>query len=91
VAADEKGEEPEQMEQEGDHRARIFSESKPTDQPLGHRPEFGEGQQPGERERITDVDLGDGRGVATGRSSSARVIRLARAWRQGSRNGVPAA
>src|SRR2546430_7768395 len=28
------------MEQEGDHRARIFSESEPTDQPLVHRTEF---------------------------------------------------
>jgi hypothetical protein len=44
VAAAEEREESEQMEQEGDHRARIFSESKPTDQPLGYRTEFGEGQ-----------------------------------------------
>src|SRR5437879_1242617 len=28
------------MEQEGDHRARIFSGSEPTDQPLVHRTEF---------------------------------------------------
>ena len=28
------------MEQEDDHRARIFSGSEQTDQPLAHRPEF---------------------------------------------------
>jgi hypothetical protein len=34
VAAAQEREESEQMEQEGDHRAGIFSGSKPTDQPL---------------------------------------------------------
>ncbi len=44
VAAAEEREEPEQMEQESDHRARIFSGSEPTDQLLGCGRSFGEGQ-----------------------------------------------
>ena len=40
VAAAQEREESEQMEQEDDHRARIFSRSEPTDQPLGRRTEF---------------------------------------------------
>src|SRR5882762_8899559 len=40
VAAAQEREESEQVEQEGDHRARIFSVSEQTDQPLAHRPEF---------------------------------------------------
>lgn len=44
VAAAHEWEESEQREQEGDHRAGIFSGSEPIDQPLGCRPSFGEGQ-----------------------------------------------
>jgi hypothetical protein len=40
VAAAQEREESEQMEQEGDHRAGIFSGSEPTDQPFAHRTEF---------------------------------------------------
>src|SRR2546426_4978180 len=40
VAAAQEREESEQMEQEDDHRAKIFSESEQTDQPLAHRTEF---------------------------------------------------
>jgi len=40
VAAAQEREESEQMEQEDDHRARIFSGSEQTDQPLAHRTEF---------------------------------------------------
>src|SRR2546426_2560468 len=40
VAAAQGREESEQMEQEDDHRAKIFSESEQTDQPLAHRTEF---------------------------------------------------
>ena len=39
-AADEEGEEAEQVEEEGDHRAEIVSGSEPIDQPLAHRTEF---------------------------------------------------
>jgi hypothetical protein len=37
VAAVQKREESEQMGQEDDHRAKIFSGSEPTDQLLAHR------------------------------------------------------
>jgi hypothetical protein len=37
VAAEDEGEESEQMEQESDHRAEILSGSAPTDQRLGRR------------------------------------------------------
>ena len=40
VAAAQEREESEQMEQEDDHRARIFSGSEQTDQPPAHRTEF---------------------------------------------------
>jgi hypothetical protein len=40
VAAEEEGEKPKQVEQEGDHRAEIVSESGPRDQPLGRRMRF---------------------------------------------------
>jgi len=40
VAAEQEREESEQMDQEDDHRARIFSGSEQTDQPLAHRTEF---------------------------------------------------
>jgi 5-methylcytosine-specific restriction endonuclease McrA len=43
VAAAEKGQEAKQLEQEGDHRTRIFSGSEPADQPLTAGPNFGEG------------------------------------------------
>ena len=44
VAAEQEGEESKQVEQEKDHRARIVSESAPTDQPLAAGRRFGEGQ-----------------------------------------------
>jgi hypothetical protein len=37
VAADEDGQEPKQVEQEGDYRAEIVAGSEPTDQSLGCR------------------------------------------------------
>jgi len=40
VAAAEEREEPKEVEQEADHRAGIFSGSKPTDQPLARWTEF---------------------------------------------------
>ena len=40
VAAAQEREESEQMEQEDDHWAKIFSGSEQTDQPLAHRTEF---------------------------------------------------
>src|SRR6059036_1469184 len=40
VAAAQEREESEQVEQEDDHRAKIFSGSEQTDQPLAHRTEF---------------------------------------------------
>ena len=40
VAAEQERDESEQMDQEDDHRARIFSGSEQTDQPLAHRTEF---------------------------------------------------
>ena len=40
VAVAQEREESEQVEQEGDHQARIFSGSEQTDQPLAHRTEF---------------------------------------------------
>ena len=43
MAAAEEGEEPKQVEHEGDHRAETVAASEPTDQPL-RRPGFGEGQ-----------------------------------------------
>jgi hypothetical protein len=39
-AADQEGQDTEQVEQECDHRAGILSGSEPTDQPLGRRTEF---------------------------------------------------
>jgi hypothetical protein len=42
VAAAQEREEPEKVEQGGDHRAQILSGSKPTDQPLGCGRSFGE-------------------------------------------------
>ena len=47
VAAAEKGQEAKQLEQEGDHRTRIFSGSEPADQPLTAGPNFGDGQAGG--------------------------------------------
>ena len=44
MAAEEDGEEPKQVEQEGDHRAEIVSGSGLTDQPLAGGRGFGEGQ-----------------------------------------------
>src|SRR5437870_1625479 len=44
VAAAKKGQEAKQLEQEGDHRTRIFSGSEPADQPLPAGLNFGEGQ-----------------------------------------------
>jgi hypothetical protein len=44
VAAAEEGEETEQVEQDGNHRAGIVSGSEPTDQPPARRRDFGEGQ-----------------------------------------------
>ena len=43
VAAAKKGQEAKQLEQEGDHRTRIFSGSEPADQPLPAGLNFGEG------------------------------------------------
>src|SRR3989441_12421380 len=40
VAAAEEGEEPNEVEQDGSHRAGIVSGSEPTAQPLGRRTEF---------------------------------------------------
>jgi len=40
VAAAEERDEPQEVDQEGDHRALIFPGSKPTDQPLTRRTEF---------------------------------------------------
>jgi len=37
VAAAQEGEEANEVEQDGDHRARILSGSEPTDQPLARR------------------------------------------------------
>jgi len=58
VAAEQEREESEQMDQEDDHRARIFSGSEQTDQPLAHRTEFWRrtGCQGGRRE--SDVQGG---------------------------------
>src|SRR6267143_2129594 len=44
VAAAEEREEPKEVEQDADHRAGIFSGSKPIDQPLAAGRSFGEGQ-----------------------------------------------
>ena len=44
VAAAEEREEAKHVEQEGDHRAGIFSGSEPTDQTFGRGLSFGEGQ-----------------------------------------------
>src|SRR5206468_8646357 len=44
VAAAKKGQEAKQLEQEGDHRTRIFAGSEPADQPLPAGLNFGEGQ-----------------------------------------------
>ena len=44
VAAAQEREEPEQVEQEGDHRAGFSPDQQPTDQPLGCGQSFGEGQ-----------------------------------------------
>src|SRR5437879_13262228 len=44
VSAAEEGKQSKQTEQEGDHRAGIFSESTPPDQSLGAGRSFGEGQ-----------------------------------------------
>jgi uncharacterized protein (DUF1330 family) len=43
MAADEEGQEPEQVEHHGDHRVEIFSGSEPTDQALGYRTDFWRG------------------------------------------------
>jgi len=43
VAAAEEREEAKHVEQEGDHRAGIFSGSEPTDQTFGRGLSFGEG------------------------------------------------
>src|SRR2546426_12165326 len=40
VAAAQEGEEANEVEQDGDHRARILSGSEPTDQPLARRTQF---------------------------------------------------
>ena len=40
VTAEEEGEEPEQLEQQGDHRAAIVAGPGPTDQSLGCRTRF---------------------------------------------------
>jgi CRP-like cAMP-binding protein len=40
LTAEQEGEEPEQVEQESDHRAEIVAGSGPTDQPLGQRTGF---------------------------------------------------
>jgi hypothetical protein len=47
VAAAEEGQETEQVEQEGDHRAGIVSRSELKDQPLGARTEFWRRLSPG--------------------------------------------
>jgi hypothetical protein len=44
MAAEEEGEDPKLVEQERDHRAARMAASEPTDQPLGCRVSFGEGQ-----------------------------------------------
>ena len=44
VSAAEEGKQSKQAEQEGDHRAEIFSGSAPPDQSLGAGWRFGEGQ-----------------------------------------------
>src|SRR5438132_728770 len=44
VATAKKGQKAKQLEQEGDHRTRIFSGSEPADQPLPAGLNFGEGQ-----------------------------------------------
>jgi hypothetical protein len=57
VAAADEGQEPEQVEQHGDHRVKIFSGSEPTDQALGYRTDFwrgtgsgtSAGHEPGDR------------------------------------------
>jgi hypothetical protein len=64
VAATEEGEESKQVQQEGDHRARILSGSEPTDQPLGRRTEFW---------RRTGPSARPGRGEASARSARASI------------------
>src|SRR5438034_11561468 len=49
VAAEQERDESEQMDQEDDHRARIFSGSEQTDQPLAHRTEFWRRTAPADR------------------------------------------
>src|SRR3989449_2585328 len=49
VATAKKGQKAKQLEQEGDHRTRIFSGSEPADQPLPAGLNFGEGQVEGSR------------------------------------------
>src|SRR5207245_6477639 len=44
VSAEEEGKQSKQAEQEGDHRAGIFSGSAPPDQSFGAGRSFGEGQ-----------------------------------------------
>ena len=44
MAAAKKGQEAKQLEQEGDHRTRIFAGSEPADQPLPAGLNFGDGQ-----------------------------------------------
>ena len=51
VAAAKKGQEAKQLEQEGDHRTRIFSGSEPADQLLPAGLNFGEG-----RFNMTDLE-----------------------------------
>ncbi len=51
VAATKKGREAKQLEQEGDHRTRIFSGSEPADQLLPAGLNFGEG-----RFNMTDLE-----------------------------------
>jgi hypothetical protein len=46
MAAEEEGEDPKQVEQEGNHRAESVAGSRPADQPLTRRRGFGEGQVP---------------------------------------------
>src|SRR5437867_8778035 len=47
VSAAEEGKQSKQAEQEGDHRAGMFSGSAPPDQSLGAGRSFGEGQEVG--------------------------------------------
>ena len=68
VAAAEEREEAKHVEQEGDHRAGIFSGSEPTDQTFGRGLSFGEGQGPTQRQTLGTSISCVGQGVSAMKS-----------------------